>query len=470
MSDLGESAAAKPSEAGPAMSVAFWARPLPWALARARIFRRRQLRTAQGWPVANPPPVIEPEDVEAPSGRFLGLPAAASPLRELVATRRARPARQNFLAPPRPAATRGGPPSLAVAGRLSSAAARRDIAPPGPRISVDRYGSPVPVALRDKPADVVTLSPPPPDPRRRRRHAREIIAIGVVATLLLSLVGAAAAGWLRLDMIGTDVRLVFEPAKPPPSGPPPADPARRAEYYLARARSGDRDAQLQLAVIYAKGEGVAQDYAAAAKWFRAAAEQGLARAQYDLAVLYERGRGVTTNTSEAVAWYRKAANQNFALAQFNLAVALTKGEGTRQDFFDAALWYRRAAAQGIIPAMVNLAILYEEGKGVDASPLDAYAWYWAAAERGNEPARRRADELFAALSTMDQTRAGMIAADVAALIAEPGKARRGTAAEAGSKAGASSGPQTPPVLVPGFGPGAPGTTSSPTGTGEPDAP
>jgi TPR repeat protein len=185
-------------------------------------------------------------------------------------------------------------------------------------------------------------------------------------------------------------------------------------------------------------------------------------------VLYERGRGVPVDTTEALAWYRKAASQDYALAQFNLAVALTKGEGTRQDFFDAALWYRRAGAQGIIPAMVNLAILYEGGQGVEASPLDAYAWYKAAADRGSEPARRRAGELFATFAPSDQTRADMVAADVAASIGASNSARHGSE-ETGPVSTPASGKDTP-VLVPGFGPGSPGARPQKGGTGATDEP
>jgi len=154
----------------------------------------------------------------------------------------------------------------------------------------------------------------------------------------------------------------------------PSDPAQRLAYFQRGAQADDPEAELQLAILYAKGEGVTQDYAIAAKWFRAAAEQGLARAQYDLGVLYERGRGVPADPVQAARWYRKAADGEYPLAQYNLAVAYTKGEGTRKDPTEAALWYRRAAVQGVVQAMVNLGMLYERGEGLPASPVDAYAW------------------------------------------------------------------------------------------------
>jgi TPR repeat protein len=86
------------------------------------------------------------------------------------------------------------------------------------------------------------------------------------------------------------------------------------------------------------------------------------------------------------------------------------------------LWYRRAAAQGVVQAMVNLGMLYERGEGVLVSQVDAYAWYLAAGRRGNQPAARRAEDLFGALSQLDQIRAQVLARDVASSIHDPAPA------------------------------------------------
>jgi hypothetical protein len=198
--------------------------------------------------------------------------------------------------------------------------------------------------------------------------------------------------------------------------PIPRDPAERLAYFRRYAQGGDPEAELQLAILYAKGLGVEQDFSTAATWFRAAAEQGLARAQYDLGVLYERGRGVSADATEAANWYLKGAEGGYPLAQYNLAVAYSKGQGTRKDLPEAALWYRRAAIQGVVQAMINLGMLYERGDGVAASPADAYAWYLAAGRRGNQAAAKRADDVFTGMTTLDQIRATALATDVAGSI------------------------------------------------------
>jgi TPR repeat protein len=241
-----------------------------------------------------------------------------------------------------------------------------------------------------------------------------LVAAGVAAALAVTT--AFEVGVSVESLAGLPVTLLYRLRAPPAGLKPPADPARRLAYYTARAQAGDAAAQVALAVVYAKGEGVRQDYATAASWFRRAAEQGVARAQYDLGVLYERGRGVPIDYAQAALWYRKAARQNHPLAEYNLAVAYTKGEGVDHSLSDAAVWYHRAAAHGVVAAMVNLAILYERGDGVEASTADAYAWYRAAAQRGSASAARRADELLRGFSPWEQTRAEAKMASVAASI------------------------------------------------------
>jgi hypothetical protein len=318
----------------------------------------------------------------------------------------------------------------------------------------------VPVDADYRPADPCE----PPEPLGRPSPAPEVagapvkprnwhrgLGIGAGVAAVLALAGAAEIG-ASLDPLGRLRAVVWQhlagaPAVPraaEPPADPPGDPAQRVAYYTGRATAGDADAQLALAILYAKGEGVAQDYAAAANWFRGAAGKGAMRAQYDLGVLYERGRGVPLDHAEAVAWYRKAAAQNHPLAQYNLGVAFTKGEGVRRDFVEAAFWYHRAASQGVVAAMVNLAILYERGDGVDASTVDAYAWDRAAARRGSQPAARRADALLQAFSVSEQTRAEARTAEIAASIHDAIGERARLAAQG-----------TPPGTPPGSPPGGP---------------
>jgi hypothetical protein len=293
----------------------------------------------------------------------------------------------------------------------------------------------------------------------RRRHLAVAAGVGVALVLAIGVEIGTRTDWF--GRVRAVVAQPFGGSRAPSAGRPPADPARLVAYYTQRATAGDAEAELALAILYAKGSGAEQDYALAAKWFRAAAEKGVARAQYDLGVLCEHGRGVPLDYAAAAAWYGKAAAQDYALAQYNLAVAYTKGEGVRRDLLEAASWYHRAAVHGVVAAMLNLAILYERGDGVGASTVDAYAWYRAAARRGSEAAQRRADELLRAFAPWDQSSAEAKTDTVAASIHDA-VAEHARLAASAPPTGAPA-----PVLKPGIDSEPGSTRDADTGTESP---
>ena len=69
------------------------------------------------------------------------------------------------------------------------------------------------------------------------------------------------------------------------------------------AEQGDAEAQLNLGIRCANGEGVSEDDVEAVKWYRLAAKQGLARGQSYLGIIYGNGDGVPENYAEAVKWF-----------------------------------------------------------------------------------------------------------------------------------------------------------------------
>ena len=126
----------------------------------------------------------------------------------------------------------------------------------------------------------------------------------------------------------------------------------------AGADKGDAKAQYELGRAFFSGTlGVAKDEAEAVKWFRKAAEQNVADAQYNLGVCYANGQGVTEDDAEAVKWFRKAAEQNLADAQYNLGVCYDSGEGVVKDEVEAYKWWLLAAGQGNDDAKYNMTIV-----------------------------------------------------------------------------------------------------------------
>jgi hypothetical protein len=82
------------------------------------------------------------------------------------------------------------------------------------------------------------------------------------------------------------------------------DAYRAGRYTLAwqmlkpLALSGNGDAQNQIGLMYANGQGIARDDSSAAYWFQRAAEFGNARAQRNLDFLIANGRAKTTVPEE----------------------------------------------------------------------------------------------------------------------------------------------------------------------------
>ena len=88
------------------------------------------------------------------------------------------------------------------------------------------------------------------------------------------------------------------------------------------------------------------DYATALRLLRPLAERGNREAQYNLAVMYANGWGVPRDEAESNRWYRKAAEQGDASAQSLVGSAYLFGRGAPKDFVQAYLWLNLAARSG----------------------------------------------------------------------------------------------------------------------------
>src|SRR5512140_464493 len=76
------------------------------------------------------------------------------------------------------------------------------------------------------------------------------------------------------------------------------------ELWLPLAQGGNATVQFNLATLYEKGSGVAQDSAEAARWYLEAAKQGDIDAQLKMAEIYEQGAGVPKDAVAARRWYQ----------------------------------------------------------------------------------------------------------------------------------------------------------------------
>ena len=90
---------------------------------------------------------------------------------------------------------------------------------------------------------------------------------------------------------------------------------RSAAVALERlAKSGNAEAQYQLAALYRAGRGVPQDDALAFNWMKASAEREHVRAQFNLGSMYLTGRGAPRDIGMARLWLGRAAARGYAEA------------------------------------------------------------------------------------------------------------------------------------------------------------
>ncbi|MGB3812048.1 MAG: peptidoglycan-binding protein [Shinella sp.] len=83
---------------------------------------------------------------------------------------------------------------------------------------------------------------------------------------------------------------------------------RARQLYEVAANKGNASAMHNLAVLLASGIGdAAPDFTAAANWFQKASEFGVRDSQFNLAILYARGNGVKQDLEESYKWFAIAA-------------------------------------------------------------------------------------------------------------------------------------------------------------------
>lgn len=124
------------------------------------------------------------------------------------------------------------------------------------------------------------------------------------------------------------------------------DHATASREWRPLAEKGNAAAQLNLGLLYYKGQGVPQDYVLARQWWEKSAAQGHVAAQVSLGILYASGYGVPKDNQQAVRWFRLAADQGDALAQGRLGIVYMQGDGVPQDYVQAHKWYSLSGANG----------------------------------------------------------------------------------------------------------------------------
>lgn len=152
-----------------------------------------------------------------------------------------------------------------------------------------------------------------------------------------------------------------------------------------RAMKGDAEAELQMGLQYAEGNGVIKNDKEATRWFEKAALHGQVEAQYRYGLAQLKGYGVVQDYKEAFPWIEQSARRGHPQAQFSLGEIYRNGIGIEIDNARAYLWFNLAAAQGIDEAAIirdrlagqlqprQIAAIQEESRHISHSELRKFA-------------------------------------------------------------------------------------------------
>jgi TPR repeat protein len=165
-------------------------------------------------------------------------------------------------------------------------------------------------------------------------------------------------------------------------------PKSKLASVRERAERGEAIAQLMLAQMYSRGDGVERDIIEATGWYRKAAEGGDILSEDIIAMEYDEGNGgLERNLEEATKWYRRAAEHGDVAAQTLLASRYYYGHGASQDYAEAARWYSDAGRQGVSlspSTQINIGWLFINGTGgVPQDQSKGTYWFRRAADQGD---------------------------------------------------------------------------------------
>lgn len=141
------------------------------------------------------------------------------------------------------------------------------------------------------------------------------------------------------------------------------------------AETGNVEAQNQLGMVYANGNGGYLDYKEAFIWIKKAADSGHTQSLRTLSWLYANGFGIEQSDEKAQDTSIKLADKGDAKDQYFLASLYQTGlYGMQPDSEKMIAWYYKSALQHYARAQYALAKVIL--KGVDIEPNDEMAFQW----------------------------------------------------------------------------------------------
>ena len=187
-----------------------------------------------------------------------------------------------------------------------------------------------------------------------------------------------------------------------------SDPLLAVAWFLLSAEAGDpsgldaakrsrdenrpwliNDACVKIGQMYEQGADLPKNSQQAVTWYRKAADAGSGEATIALAVMYLKGNDV----AQARPWCEAAAKAKLVGGYHCLAYLYQRGAGVAQDLSTAFKYYKAAAEMAHPPSMYALGVMYENGEGTKLDRIKAFSWLIMAARRGHEDSLAEARKL-----------------------------------------------------------------------------
>lgn len=145
---------------------------------------------------------------------------------------------------------------------------------------------------------------------------------------------------------------------------------------LKESSEYEPQAMFNLALLYAKGDIVEQDYIQAYDLFKKAAQLGDIKSKANVGDMLIRGLGVTQDIDEGISTLIEAAEDGDPGGQYSLGMYYYMGEYVAKDFHLAVYWFKKAYDSGEFHAADPLGSCYYHGVGVSRDYKQA-AYYWS---------------------------------------------------------------------------------------------
>ena len=160
------------------------------------------------------------------------------------------------------------------------------------------------------------------------------------------------------------------------------------------AQKENAEAQYNLGLCYASGNGITADDAVAREWFTKSANGGFAPAQVILCTWMIEGRGGPEDSVLGLSYCEKAAKQDYPEAYTKLGEYYYEGKVVSRDYTKAIKYLSYASKKGSASAAFKLGFCFRNGYGSSQNQKEAFKYFQLSAERNYAPGQYALGECY----------------------------------------------------------------------------